>query len=186
MPEMTDNQDPFGVLGLAPRFDLDPDEIERAYLARAGALHPDLASGDVDAVDRAARASAALNEARRVMRDAERRAGALLKVLGGPGKGEDKSLPVGFLVEMLETREQIESALDSGDPAQIARWESWAERERERSIELVSGLFKALDESPGPDSLREIRTRLNAWRYIERLIEQLDPAYDPARADFAD
>ena len=39
---------------------------------------------------------------------------------------------------------------------------------------------------PAPEALREVRTRLNAWRYIERLIEQLDPDYDPARADFAD
>jgi hypothetical protein len=30
----------------------------------------------------------------------------------------------------------------------------------------------------------EIRRELNAWRYIERLIEQLDPNYDPGRADF--
>ena len=29
-----------------------------------------------------------------------------------------------------------------------------------------------------------IRESLNAWRYIERLIEQLDPDYSPAEADF--
>jgi len=40
-------------------------------------------------------------------------------------------------------------------------------------------------DPPDPALLGEIRTQLNAWRYIERLIEQLDPQYDPNRADFA-
>ncbi len=186
MPKNTDIQDPFDALGLPPRFDLEIEDIERAYLARAAALHPDLASGDAEARELGERASAALNGARRVLRNAERRAGALLSRLGAPDKGEDRSLPDGFLIEILEVREQVESAQASGDPEQVARWEAWGEQERARYTELVSGLFGALGEAPAPEALREIRTKLNAWRYIERLIEQLDPDYNPSEADFAD
>ena len=48
----------------------------------------------------------------------------------------------------------------------------------------VNRLFDALGERPDAPALAAIRRELNAWRYIERLIEQLDPDYDPARADF--
>ena len=33
------------------------------------------------------------------------------------------------------------------------------------------------------DRLSQVRRELNAWRYTERLIEQLDPGYEPGRAD---
>ena len=182
MPEHPDIQDPFSILGLPARYDLDAPAIERAYLARAAQLHPDLVGGDESA---AARASAELNRAKRTLADDERRAVALLTLLGGPGASEDRSLPDGFLMDILEIREEVESARDSGDPAQVARWEAWAADERARYSAEIGRRFEALGDPPGGEALGAIRTQLNAWRYIERLIEQLDPAYDPARADFA-
>lgn len=183
MPDNSDKQDPFALLGLPARFDLDAADIERAYLAKAARLHPDLVGGDEAA---AARASAELNRAKRILGDHERRAIALLTLLGGPVAAQDKSLPDGFLMDILELREQVESARDSGDPAQVARWEAWAADERARYSGEMSQRFASLSDPPTPAALSEIRTQLNAWRYIERLIEQLDPAYDPARADFSD
>jgi molecular chaperone HscB len=176
--------DPFDVLGLPPRFDLDIAEIERAYFARSAALHPDVAAGDDDAQRR----MAVLNQARRTLDDPERRANALLARLGGPASAQDKSLPPAFLMEMMEVREAVEEAVNEPDPArrrsERMRWESWAEVQRLNSIREVTEMFQALGTSPAPDDLRAIRTRLNAWRYIERLIEQLDPDYDPKRSDF--
>jgi molecular chaperone HscB len=166
--------DPFALLGLPRRFELDPGDLDRAYLARAAALHPDLAAADDDA----ARRSAELNHAKRILESPERRARAMLGLLGGPGK-EDRSLPPGFLREIMETREQIESA--RGRPAERARWEAWAVDRRGEYESQVAALFLKAGE---PGVLAAIRTTLNAWRYIERLIEQLDPDYDPARADF--
>ena len=166
--------DPFAALDLPRRYALDPAELDRAYLERAAALHPDVSAGDDDAPRRAAE----LNHAKRTLEDPERRARALLALLGGPGK-EDRSLPPGFLMEMMETREQIEAA--RGSPAERARWEAWAVDRRGEYEAEVAALFGRHTE---PGVLATIRTTLNAWRYIERLIEQLDPDYDPARADF--
>ncbi|MCC6661058.1 MAG: DnaJ domain-containing protein [Phycisphaerales bacterium] len=165
--------DPFAMLGLPRGFDLDPSEVDRAYLERAGAVHPDVAAGDDDA----ARKAAALNHAKRVLEDPERRARALLALLGGPGK-EDRSLPPGFLMEIMETREHIEAARG---PEERARWEAWAAERRREYQANVAGLFLRYAETGVP---ARVRMTLNAWRYIERLIEQLDPDYDPARADF--
>jgi molecular chaperone HscB len=172
-------EDPFEILGLPARFDLDRAAVERAYLPRSAAMHPDLASDP-----EAPRRMAALNEARRVLEDPERRADALLRRLGGPSREQERGLPPGFLGGIMETRQEVEAAVTSGDAAARRRWQQWAELERGRAIEEVAVLFAALGPSPDPAALRRVRVRLNAWRYIERLIEQLDPNYDPARADF--
>jgi molecular chaperone HscB len=172
--------DSFDTLGLSPRFDLEREEIDRAYLARSGALHPDLARGDAEAP----RKMAALNHAKRTLEDPERRARALLTRLAGAGGDQDRALPPGFLAEMMEMREEIEAAVESGNPAVRRKWEAWAEERRHEAIAEVGALFAGLSSPPSAEQLRAIRTRLNAWRYIERLIEQLDPDYDPQRADF--
>ncbi|XOV74945.1 MAG: iron-sulfur cluster co-chaperone HscB C-terminal domain-containing protein [Phycisphaerales bacterium] len=84
-------------------------------------------------------------------------------------------------MEMLEVRDQLEEAKQSRDPEDIARLEAWADQQRGMWIERVDGLFRAHGETE--DRRDEIRESLNAWRYIERLIEQLDPEYSPAEAD---
>ncbi|MCC6679024.1 MAG: DnaJ domain-containing protein [Phycisphaerales bacterium] len=173
--------EPFEALGLPPTFDLDPAQVDRAYLARAAALHPDLAGEGDEVLAR----SAALNRAREVMKDPEKRAEALLRKMGGPDKSQDKSLPDGFLMEMMEIRESIEAATAGRDPEQRARWSRWAGERRQGHIERVASMFRAAGPSPSDGAMREIRRELNAWRYAERLIEQLDPEYDPARTDFA-
>jgi curved DNA-binding protein CbpA len=168
--------DAFDILGLPAEFDLSAERLGRAYLQRSASVHPDVGS------DESARAMAELNEARRTLESPERRANALLARLGGPTKEKDRSLPVGFLAQMLETREEIEAA--AGDASARAQWERWASGERARAVAEVKAMFTGLGSPPEAESLAAIRARLNAWRYVERLIEQLDPEYDPRRADF--
>jgi molecular chaperone HscB len=179
-PSRESTSDPFAVLGLARRFDLDESEIERAFLARLGGVHPDLAGED------ASLDAAVLTEARATLADPERRAVALLAVLGGPSASQDRSLPDGFLMEMMELRETVEAELGEGGDAR-ARWGAFAEARRSEHQRRVASLFEATAASNNrPELLSRVRLELNAWRYTERLIEQLDPAYDPARADFAE
>ena len=159
---MTELSDPFSALGLPARFDLPSEIIEKAYLARSILCHPDVVGND----EEAARRSAQLNDARAILSHAESRANALLQLSGGPSKEQDRSLPPGFLAAILETREEIEEAIASKDPAQLKTWEVWAAQERDRYTSEVAALFC---RSPVP--VLEIRKHLNAWRYIERLIE---------------
>lgn len=170
--------DPFSVLGLPARFDLAPADIERAYLLRAARVHPDAHSADD-----ADRTAAELNGARRVLKDPEQRANALLTLLGGPGKEQDKSLPPGFLAEMLAQREQIEEETRTRDPAALARWREWAAASRQRFVEDVTPLFERAHAGDRA-VLGQIRALLNAWRYVERLREQMAPEYHAQRADF--
>lgn len=162
--------DPFSILGAPPRFDLDLGRIQRAYLERSASLHPDLGTGVVGgtAID-----SAALNRAKSILDDPEQRADALLVLLGGPTREAERALPDGFLMDILETRERLEEALRSGDRAAAAELEAWAASQRAAHISAVRDLFAALPAAPSPTQLREIRRELNAWRYIERMLEQL-------------
>jgi molecular chaperone HscB len=173
--------DPFALLGLPRSFELDPRALETAYLSRARELHPDRRAatrpdrlGDADA----AVAAAELNDARAALADPEARANLLLELLGGPRREEDRSLPDGFLSEIMDARQALEDAVASGDPAERGRMRQWAEEQRRARMDTASRLFRLAAVGGPPDParpalLRQIRTELNAWRYIERMIEQV-------------
>lgn len=156
------DDNPFTRLGLEPRFDLQRAQIERATLQKLARLHPDRSPED-------ARAAAAVNEARNELLDPERRANALLLLRGGPSASDQKTLPDGFLSEIMMIRMELEQDAASGDQARIDRWHAWARQERDRYAAEASAKFAA--EAPAS----ELRTLLNAWRYIERLRDQLPP-----------
>lgn len=163
--------DPFQILGLPEQFDLDEADIRRAYLARVAAIHPDLFFGDESQGE-----SAELNRARESLSNPETRANLLLALRGGPSREADKSLPPAFLMEIMETREAIETALDSGNPSEREKWIKWGTEQRAQYIDRVRGQFAALGSTPGADALKTIRITLNEWRYFERLLEQLGSA----------
>ncbi|MEM9372012.1 MAG: hypothetical protein AAGA55_00070 [Planctomycetota bacterium] len=172
-------RDPFQALGVDRRFDLDAGEIEAAFLRRLTGAHPDVAG------EGASSAAADLNEARAALIDPERRASVLLSLLGGPDAARVRELPDGFLLGIMELRAEIEQDLEGGDPDSRSRWERFAAARRGEHIQTVQELFDGLGDEPGSEALASLRVELNAWRYTERLIEQLDPGYDPGRADFA-
>lgn len=153
--------DAFDVLGLLPHLELSPADIEAAYLKRAALAHPDITGGE----DESARAMARLNDAKRTLLDLEKRAQAIVARLGGPSAEADRALPAGFLMEMMQTREAMESEI-AADPAAAARWRQWGiDKRREHAAEVSRCLQRS--------DLKSARLALNAWRYIERLIEQV-------------
>ena len=169
--------DPFTRLGLPQQFDVDPAALERQWLMQTARLHPDRAP-DPDA---AAREMAQVNDARAVLADPEQRANALLKARGGPSSSDDNALPDGFLMEIFELREAMEQVMANRDPDAIKAIEADAAERRDAYIATVTELFARDDANVHTT----IRRELNAWRYIERMIEQLDPEYDPNAADFS-
>ncbi len=160
--------DPFDLLGLPAAFQVDPAALARAYLARSAAAHPDLSDDPAAAGD-----SAALNQARQALEDPEMRADVLLTRLGGPSREADRTLPEGFLAEMMAVREELEAAGAAGDSAAAARLEEWAGGQRAEHIARVGAMFQGLTGEPAQASLKAIRRELNAWRYIERMLEQI-------------
>lgn len=170
MSDRTD--DPFEVLDIEPVFELDVPALRRRVKRSVAAAHPDRIPDPLER-EAAVRRTARMNEALRELEDDERRANHLLRRLGGPGASDDRSLPPEFLMEILEVREDMEQALASGDPAERERVASWAAEERARLRGEVGALFPRL--AAGEDLGGAIRLQLNVWRYIERMIEQLNP-----------
>lgn len=167
--------DPFDTLGLPPIFDLTGEQVRAAWRRKSALAHPD-AAGQPEAGDEGARRreSALLNESLRTLEDPERRADALVVRLGGPTREQEKALPTALLAEFMEARETLEAARASGDTAALEASRRWAHERRAAHIERVRALFAGHGAPADAAALRAIRVELNAWRYVERMLEQID------------
>lgn len=165
----------FETLGVPARFDLDEADLHKRFIRLSSEHHPDRYTDPLDQADAAERA-AAVNEAYRLLRDPESRALTLLAVLGGETKVEDKELPQGFLMEVMEVRERMEEAQANDDAATLAEIGDWAKAQKAEQLSRIAALFKkATGEDAGARgaTLREVRRSLNALRYFERMGEGL-------------
>ena len=170
---LTIMDDPFDVLGLARRFDVDESELHRRFIERSAQCHPDRFSDPLEQAEAAER-SAAVNEAYRLLRDPASRADVLVVLLGGPAKEEDKSLPPDLLMQMMEVREEMEEAVESGDQETLERLRDWAAAQRQARLAAVAeGCEAAVGTDCNLDELKRVRLELNALRYFERMLEQM-------------
>ena len=164
--------DYFDRLGLPRRFSVDPGELERAYLARSRAVHPDYhVAGATADLAVSLDAAAAVNEAYNTLKDPFARAEYLLSLEGGPAAGEHTALPAGFLAEMLEAREEIEAA--RGDAGRAAELEAGYAARYDRLLAEVAAAFQAHAARPDRAALVTVRERLNAAKYVRRLLDDL-------------
>jgi molecular chaperone HscB len=164
--------DPFQTLGLPPRFDLNGADLHAKFIHASAANHPDRYTDPVDQADAAERA-AEINHAYAVLSDPERRADALLTLLGGPGKSDDKSLPPDLLMDMMETRERMEEAIAENNRAELDQLRAWANAQRDAHLKKIESLFADHHETLAPDTAKSIRLKLNTLRYIQRMLDQM-------------
>jgi molecular chaperone HscB len=168
----------FERLGLPGRFSIDAAELERAYLARSRAIHPDYHRSGSDAdLTASLELSAEVNEAYNVLREPHARAEYLLKLEGGPSASEQKQMPPVFLAEMLEARERIEEAR-VGCPDDASALAAEFDKRYDDLLADVAGLFDRLTRLPAGDAARaivlsQIRGQLNAAKYVRGLIRDL-------------
>jgi molecular chaperone HscB len=167
--------DPFAILGLPRNSRVDASAVQHAYLRATALSHPDA----TNVPDRYSIAD--LNRAKQVLDDPEQRAGVLLEILMHDAgltlsSAEQRALPPTLLADMLSVRERLHDARAGADAAALAEVETWAENRRREHEQRVEALLEpAARGVPITIALaRDVRRELNAWRYIERLLEQLD------------
>lgn len=173
---MTSDHDPFALFDLPLSFTIDAAALERSFLVKARAAHPDFHASDSESQDRASEEASKINEAYAILKTPIRRAEYLLERLGGPTSAEVRDMPPDFLMEVMELREEIEEVRESGG----------VETERGRKMEaklkndlaaVYSEIGAKLDsESSGkpiPEVLLEIRASINVARYLEGLLRDL-------------
>lgn len=170
----------FDRLGLPTRYDLDEAEVERAYLERSRALHPDFHQQGSTAQQRVSQEmTALLNLAYATLRHPFRRGEYLLALLGGPAASEARDMPAAFLEEMLELRMEIqELRMDGPDSPALAKMEQTLSRRRDGLIANLGQAFGealALPEGDAKRKAARLRARraLNAAKYLDGLLHDL-------------
>lgn len=177
---------PFAALGLEPRFALEPGELRRRLLRATRLTHPDFfGTADAGARALAERNTARLNAAYEVLADDVARADWLVGALGGPDEIAERSMPQPFLLEVLDWNEMLEGARAGGRAAaQDPRLGELGTELAARRAAAVRSIGARLDPLPQPGSapLREVRRELNAIRYLDRALAELE-ALRLARAE---
>jgi molecular chaperone HscB len=169
---------PFEALGLEPAYALDLTAVRKRLLALSRALHPDVHARAGEGTRRLAEDNtAALNAAFQVLADDARRADWLVRSRGGPREEEERSMPRLFLEDVLEWNEAIDEAR-SAEPDSSARraLAPLAERlrsERARGLAAIAAALTPLPASGSP-VLRGVRQQLNALRYLDRALREID------------
>lgn len=169
--------DPFALLGLDKRFDLDLREAERAHRELSRALHPDKFAGGTPAERRAALDRAAqVNEAWRTLREPVKRAEALLRLAGvAVGETHEPKASGAFLMEIMELREALSEARAARDHERVA---SLARDVREKREAASRALSEALS-AEAADPARAL-PRLGELRFYQRFLDEVSAIEDEA------
>ena len=176
-PSTSDRPDAFGLLGLPPRFDVDPATLERAFFERSKELHADRfatapAAERVVALTR----SRALNDAYQLLRREASRAEYLLG-REGITIGDNERIDPALVMELLEEREVLAEARQQGELREVSRLQDSMRRRRRTALDRVKTLFADLD-TDRPARLAEIKGQLILLRYVDRYLEECDAALD--------
>lgn len=172
----TEERDPFRAFGLERAFAIDVKELRRALMKLQRATHPDFFATQGDAAREAAeRATSALNAAFETLEDPLRRADWLVVAQGGPSRDDDREMPQAFLMEVLEWNEVLEEARDAAtrDDAAVAELATDLRTARSETVDAVGAALSPLPPT-GAAALGEVRRRLNALRYIDRALGEVD------------
>ena len=176
IPAVTDY---FSLLDLPRRFDIDPAELQRRFLALNRHTHPDFHAGEsAEVQDLSLRLSAAINDAYRTLKDPAERGAYLLELLGGKSSADDKSVPDGFLGTMMMMQEELADAKGAGNHAELARLRNVLRTQHDGLLRRITTFFKEHAESVACEAVRmdlltEIRKQLNAVSYVKKLLSQL-------------
>jgi molecular chaperone HscB len=139
--------DYFNLLSLPATFVQDNQQIKARYLALQRNVHPDnfnVASSQEKQI--AARFSATVNDAYRTLKEPLKRAIYILKCHGVDTQSEtDTQMPLAFLEEQLELREQISAIQQMAEPLKALNEMKQVIEKRLQEFELVLG--KLLDST---------------------------------------
>jgi molecular chaperone HscB len=181
VPVTTTTPDPFALFGLAPRFDLEPAALEARFRERSREVHPDRHPG-ASAAERAQAMirTRALNDAYQVLRRPERRAEHLL-AQAGVVIGDHERLEPGFLMEILELREELADARAAARLDRVGALEAAMRSRHQAHLSALTPLFAvALDAgataAARDEALAGLKRHLITLRYVGRYLEECEAA----------
>lgn len=168
----------FRVMGLEPKLQLDPQELQQIFYARSRELHPDrFARASQQAQAAALEESSLLNDAYRTLREPAARAEYFLKANGLDIAAQGtKNVPPELLEEVFTLNMLLEELKDGGSGARPQ-----VEQAREQFASLLAEVdrdmaahFARYDATPESKILQDLRQLLNRRRYITNLLRDID------------
>lgn len=175
--------DPFDVLGLEARFELDLGALDARQRELSRALHPDRYAGRGSAERRQALSrSIEVNDAVRLMKDAVRRAEALLARHGvelsekDPGAQPSQA----FLMDVLELRDELGGAQRRADLEKVERLAQGFRASETELLSVLAERFAALPPNQpwSAADVEPITHKLGELRYLRRLLEEANAIRD--------
>lgn len=170
----------FDVFGLSASYDVDIPALEKRFRDLSLQLHPDrFAQADARERRLSLEQTTALNEAYRTLKDPSRRAFYLLKLHGVDLDREDagaqRDMPLDFLEEVMELREELEGAMHTKD---LTRAQAMAvdvtARQREALHEAADALRALQDGEDESMLVKKASHALGRVRYFTRFLEQVE------------
>ena len=172
------NHDYYALLGLDERYDIDRAALEASYLARSRTVHPDRFVTAPPAQRVAAlQASMQLNDAYKTLLRPLPRAEYLL-VRHGVAIADNEALDPGFLMEMLELREELAEARGRGDQAVLGKLEQAMRDRQDAALGDVAATFARFEATGDASLLDAIKRRIIHLRYMARYLEEFDDGDD--------
>ena len=164
----------FELFGLQPSFALDSEALESSYRQIQSRVHPDRFAHAGDAERRASlQWTTRVNEAYRTLKDPVQRAKHLLDLQGVDVAFETNTqMPGDFLVQQLELRESLESAVQRKDPAVLDSLKKSLSAEKKTLEAKIGELIDATKDYPG--AAEQVRKLM----FLDRLGDEIDAAYE--------
>jgi molecular chaperone HscB len=163
----------FELFDLAPRYALDPAQLEHSYKELQSLVHPDRHAQAAQAEQRASMQwTTRVNDAYRTLKDPVQRAKYILELHGvDVGFETNTQMPTDFLMQQLETREQLEGALQKKDSGFLDSLRN-----------SLSGKRKSLEAQIGDsiDARRDYAGAVDLVRklmFLQRIDDEIDAAY---------
>ena len=167
-------QNHFELFGLAPAFALEAEMLERSYREIQSQVHPDRFAHAGDAERRASlQWTTRVNEAYRTLKSPVQRAKHILDLQGVDVAFETNTqMPTDFLVQQLELRESLESAVQRKDPAVLDSLGKNLSAEKKTLEAKIGQLIDAAKD------YRAAAEQVRKLMFLERLGEEIDTAYE--------
>lgn len=164
----------FELFGLPARFQVDGEQLDRAYREMQASVHPDRFVNAAEAERRVSmQQSTRVNEAYQTLKNPVRRAAYLLRQQGvDPQFETNTAMPPDFLVEQMEWREAIEEASGAADARELDHLFSRLGGELKRMYAEIGRQIDERKDFPGAaDTVRKLM-------FLEKVGEEIGDAME--------
>ena len=164
----------FELFGLPARFDVDTEQLDRAYRDLQSTVHPDRFVNAPEAERRVSMQQATqVNEAYQTLKNPIRRAAYLLRRHGiDPQFETNTAMPAAFLMDQMEWREAIEEASESADARELDQLSSRLGGELKR---MYAEIGRQIDERKDfPGAAETVRKLM----FLEKVGEEIGDAME--------